>query len=96
MNWIDFIIGGLLMNAMPHFILGTWNQRMLSAFGFGDNANKIYGILCFVAATSLFIYTYGLDAMLANGIYMGATAVLFAFFFVGWFWKKIFTKKEEA
>jgi hypothetical protein len=33
---IDFLIGLTLMNAMPHFVLGVWKGRMLSAFGFGN------------------------------------------------------------
>lgn len=40
MNLIDLLIGLTLMNAMPHFILGVWKGRMLSAFGFGDYKNS--------------------------------------------------------
>ena len=72
MNWIDFIIGATLMNAMPHLVLGIWKGRMFSAFGFGDKQNIAYGFLCLTISVGLFIYKYGIDKILDNGIYSGA------------------------
>ena len=56
----DFIIGLTLMNAMPHFVLGTFQARMLSGFGYGDHANIIYGRLILpspLSCTSTPIFT---------------------------------------
>ena len=53
---IDFIIGLTLMNAMPHFVLGTFQARMLS--GFGHRANIAYGLLNFAISLTLYIYKY--------------------------------------
>jgi hypothetical protein len=43
MNIIDLLIGLTLMNAMPHFILGTWKGKMLSGFGTGNKQNILWG-----------------------------------------------------
>ncbi len=83
MNIIDFIIGLTLINTIPHFVLGIWKGRMLSAFGFGNTANIVYGILNFVISISLFLYKYGTNGLMENGIYLGALFVLTSYFVVG-------------
>lgn len=83
MNVIDFIIGLTLINSIPHFVLGIWKGRMLSAFGFSNTANIIYGLLNFVISISLFLNKYGMDGLLENGIYLGALFVLISYFIVG-------------
>jgi len=95
MNWIDFIIGATLMNAMPHFVLGIWKGRMFSAFGFGDKQNIAYGLLNFTISIGLFIYQYGAVAIFDNGIYAGALAILLIYFVTGQFWYKLFKKDDK-
>jgi hypothetical protein len=63
MNIIDLLIGLTLMNAMPHFILGVWKGRMLSAFGFGDYKNMPYGVLNFALSLGLFVSRYGTEQL---------------------------------
>jgi hypothetical protein len=94
MDTIDFLIGLTLMNAMPHFVLGTWKARMFSAFGFGDTKNILYGLLNFAISIGLFIYKYGVEQLLRNGIYSGALVILSIYFLTGWFWYLIFHKKH--
>ena len=86
MNIIDFFIGLTLMNAMPHFVLGVWKGRMLSGFGVGDTKNIIYGLMNFTISVGLFLYKYGSEALLNNGIYIGALFVLIIYFLTGKFW----------
>jgi vacuolar-type H+-ATPase subunit I/STV1 len=93
MDLIDFLIGMTLMNAMPHFILGTWKARMFSAFGFGDTKNILYGILNFLASLALFVYKYGIKSIAQDGIYAGALALLLVYFLSGWFWYSLFHQK---
>ncbi len=92
MNLLDIIIGALLMNSMPHLVLGIWKGRMFSIFGFGNNQNIAYGFLCLCASVGLYIYKYGLDHMLSNSIYSGALLLLLIYFVTGWFWYRLFTK----
>lgn len=94
MNWIDFIIGLTLMNAMPHLVLGIWKGRMFSAFGFGHTQNIAYGFLCLMISVGLFIYEYGTDKILENGIYSGALAMLLIYFITGHFWYQLFNKNQ--
>jgi hypothetical protein len=94
MDIIDFLIGFTLMNAMPHFVLGVWKGRMFSAFGFGNMQNKAYGLLCFVLSIGLFMYKYGIDKILDNGIYAGAVVMLLIYFSTAWFWYGIFNKEK--
>lgn len=95
MNWIDFIIGATLMNAMPHLVLGIWKGRMFSAFGFGDKQNIAYGFLCLTISLVLFIYKYGADKIFDNGIYSGALALLLIYFLTGQFWYRLFNNKDK-
>src|ERR671936_269117 len=94
MDIVDFIIGLTLMNAMPHFVLGIWRGRMLSAFGFGDLQNILYGLLNFVISLGLFLYRHGPEQLLVNGIYAGALALLVIYFLTGRFWYSIFHEKN--
>jgi hypothetical protein len=93
MTIIDFAIGATLMNAMPHLVLGIWKGRMFSAFGFGDKQNIAYGFLCLTISVSLYSYQYGASAILNNGIYTGALALLLIYFVSGQFWYTLFGKK---
>jgi len=84
-----------LMNAMPHFLLGTWKVRMLSAFGFGNTKNIMYGVLNFLLSLGLFVYKYGMEKIIQDGIYAGALTLLIIYFLTGWFWYSIFQKKYD-
>lgn len=92
MNWVDFIIGATLMNAMPHLVLGIWKGRMFSAFGFGDKQNITYGFLCLAISIGLFAFRYGISKILYSGIYSGALTLLLIYFVTGQFWYKLFNK----
>ena len=94
MTIIDFLIGMTLMNAMPHFVLGTWKARIISAFGFGNTRNIVYGILNFLISIGLFLYKYGVEQLTENGIYTGAPTILIIYFLTGWYWYSIFHKKH--
>ncbi len=96
MTIIDFLIGMPLMNAMPHFVLGTWKGRMFSAFGFGDVKNILYGLLNFLISISLFVYKYGVEQLASNGLYAGALTILVIYFLTGWYWYSIFHKKHYS
>jgi hypothetical protein len=96
MDTIDFFIGFTLMNAMPHFVLGTWKARMFSAFGFGDTRNILYSLLNFAISIGLFLHKYGVEQLMKNGIYSGALVILVIYFLTGWFWYLIFHKKYDG
>jgi hypothetical protein len=90
MNIVDFLIGMTLMNAMPHFVLGIWKGRMLSAFGFGNEKNILYGFLNFGISLSLFISRYGIQRLFSNSIYFGALVLLLIYFLTGRMWYILF------
>jgi hypothetical protein len=90
MNILDFLIGFTLMNAMPHFVLGTWQGRMFSAFGFGNRQNLAYGLVNAAISLSLFLWRYGPQRLFASGIYVGAGTLLLIYFATGWFWHRRF------
>ena len=94
MDIVDFLIGMTLMNAVPHFFLGVWKARMFSAFGFGDLKNILYGLLNFAISLGLFLYKYGLEEVLKNGIYAGALLLLVIYFLTGKYWYSIFHKRS--
>lgn len=90
MNFIDIIIGATLMNAMPHFVLGSWKAKMLSGFGTGNSQNILWGLTNFVISISLFIFKYGMKGLLENQIYLGASLIIVIFFLTSHFWYKFY------
>ncbi len=92
MNVIDFVIGLTLVNALPHYILGVWKQPMLSGFGMGNTKNIIWGVVNLVTSVVLFLYTYGLDGFLQNGMYAGGLLIVVTFFITASFWRDRFVK----
>lgn len=94
MNITDYIIGVLLMNAIPHYIFGITKSHFLGLFGFSPTGNILYAILQFIAAVSLFSYQYGLDKILENGFLMGGITVLILFFIFGKFLVDKFQKNS--
>lgn len=79
---LDFITGVLLMNALPHFVLGITKTRFLGMFGYKPIANIWYSIVQFALALVLFHINHGIETILKNGIVLGAacTCLLFLIF----------------
>lgn len=92
MNIIDLLIGLTLMNAMPHYILGVWQGKMLSGFGTGNKQNILWGLTNFLVSVSLFIYEYGINGFIENQIYTGALLVLVTFLCTSYFWYRFYNK----
>lgn len=92
---IDFIIGLTLVNALPHFVLGVWNGRILGAFGFGNTANILYGLFNLAVSIGLVVYEYGLDGLTNNAMYLGGLFVVLSYVVFGKFLYTIFQKKSE-
>lgn len=91
---IDFIIGLTLANGLPHFVLGLWNGRILSAFGFGNKQNIAYGFLNWTIALALFLWKYGLAGFEENGIMLGATTLVVVYAITGKFFYNMFNRKQ--
>ncbi|WP_341904419.1 hypothetical protein [Fluviicola taffensis] len=79
---LDFLIGVLIMNALPHFVLGITKTRFLGMFGYKPTANIWYAVVQFVLALVLFHIQHGIETILTNGIFLGAacTCLLFLIF----------------
>lgn len=95
MKIVDIFIGLLIMNASFHFVLGVWKQRMLTSFGFGHTKNILYGFLNAAISVGLFIYSYGLDALLENGIYVGTLLFFVIISLGGKVFYNVFTKPSK-
>lgn len=92
MNFIDLLIGLTLMNAMPHYVLGSWKAKMLSGFGTGNIQNIVWGLCNFAVSVGLFIYQYGFDGFVKHQMYTGALIVLVTFLFTSPLWYKHYNK----
>lgn len=95
MNLIDFIIGGLIANAMPHLIFGLTKAHFLGLFGYTPKGNILYAALSLILALALFFYQYGIDKLFENGFLLGALAVLVSYFILGKFLVTFYAKKEK-
>ncbi len=84
-NSIDFLIGFFLMNAMPHMLFGLIRLRFLSLFGFSSGGNLLYALVNLGAAGGLYHYQYGINAILRDGIALGAMAILLIYLITGRF-----------
>lgn len=80
---LDFIIGFLLINSLPHFVLGLTKTRFLGMFGYKPIANIWYAIVQFVLALVLFHINHGIETILENGIFLGAVCTCFLFLVFG-------------
>lgn len=88
----DLLTGLLLMNAMPHYILGVWKGKMLSGFGTGNTKNIVWGLCNFAASIALFVYQHGWNGFVEHQMYTGALIVLVTFFFTAPFWYKYYNR----
>jgi hypothetical protein len=89
---IDLIIGITLINALPHMLVGYGNIRFLGLFGYGNLPNIAYAALSTIISITLFSWKYGMEGWMSNGIYLGGILVLFAYWILGKWLIKIFSK----
>ena len=75
--FLDFITGFLLMNSLPHFVLGITKTRFLGLFGYKPIANIWYAVTQFALALILFHFNHGIETILTNGIFLGAACTCF-------------------
>lgn len=94
MNWIDFVIGALLMNAMPHYVLGVWKAKMLSGFGTGNTKNIVWGLINAIASFTLFFVNYGWRGLETHPMFCGAAFILIMFLITSWFWQWWYYKRN--
>jgi hypothetical protein len=92
---IDFLIGFLLMNAMPHILFGLLKIRFFSVFGFSPQGNLGYGLLNVVMALTLFHIQYGIEALGRHGIVIGAGTMLLIYLVSGRFFHNLFQSKKD-
>ncbi|WP_186826725.1 hypothetical protein [Psychroserpens burtonensis] len=83
MTFTDFIIGALVVNAMPHLIFGLTKTHFLGMFGYRPKGNITYALLQFVLCIILFCYNYGFEAILENAFLVGALTVPLLYFIFG-------------
>ncbi|WP_034057247.1 hypothetical protein [Lacinutrix jangbogonensis] len=94
MTLIDFIIGALLANAMPHLIFGLTKTHFLGMFGYSPKANILYAIIQFILCIILFYLNYGYKDLMENGYLIGGITVLGLYFIFGRFLVKFYGKKK--
>ncbi|CAM3848464.1 MULTISPECIES: hypothetical protein [Flavobacterium] len=94
MNAIDFIIGALLVNAMPHLIFGLTKTHFLGLFGYSPNGNITYAILQFFLCVLLYYINYDYKELLNNGYLIGGVTVLGLYFIFGKFLVKFYGKQK--
>jgi hypothetical protein len=90
---LDFLIGVLLMNSLPHFVLGITKTRFLGMFGYKPTANIWYSIVQIALALILFHTNHGIETILENGIVLGATCTCILFLIFGKAILKFYQKK---
>ncbi len=96
MTLIDFIIGGLLANAMPHLIFGLTKTHFLGLFGYSPKGNIIYAMLQFILCIILFFYNHGYEALLENGYLVGGIVVLILYFIFGKILVQFYGKQDKT
>ena len=92
MNFIEFLIGGLVANGLVHFIVGITKVKFLGLFNYSPKENVWYGILQFVVAIGLILFHYSFQELLSNGLLIGALSVFIAFLIFGPFLVRFYSK----
>lgn len=94
MKMIDFIIGVLLFNAIPHLVFAQTKSHFLGLFGYSPRGNKLYALLQLILSISLYIYEYGVDNLIENGFFIGGLTVLILYFIFGDFMVRFYEAKK--
>ncbi len=94
MNIIDFFIGVLIVNAMPHLIFGLTNTHFLGLFGYSPKGNISYAILQFIICLVLLYFNYTQKELLNNGYLIGGVTVLCLYFIFGKMLVKFYEKQK--
>jgi len=84
------------MNAMPHMIFGLIRLRFLSLFGFSALGNLLYSLVNIGAAGALYHHQYGINALLMDGVTLGALALLSIYLLTGRFFVALFQEKTKV
>lgn len=95
MQIIDFFIGALLANAMPHLIFGLTKTHFLGLFGYSAKGNIAYAILQFIIALVLIFVNYSYKELLNNGYLIGGITALFLYLVFGNFLVKFYGNKAK-
>lgn len=90
----EFFVGFFLMNAMPHMLFGLLGIRFFSLFGFSAQGNLAYAFLNVVVALVLFHFQYGIQALISNGIVIGACTMLLIYLLTGRFFYSLFQQNN--
>ena len=93
MTLLDFLIGALLANAMPHLIFGLTKTHFLGMFGYSSKGNIIYAIVQLILCLALFLFNYGYKELTDNGYLLGGITVLILYFIFGKFLVKFYGKR---
>lgn len=93
---LDFFTGFFLMNAMPHLLFGLFRIRFFSAFGFSPLGNLAYAAVNAIVGLTLFHIQHGIQLVMANGIFMGAAAMLLIYAVSGRFFYNLFQQKKAT
>jgi len=96
MNLVDFFIGGLLVNAMPHLVFGLTKTHFLGMFGYSSKGNIAYAVVQFVVCLVLFYFNYGFEGLFENGYLLGGIVVLGLYFVFGNILVKFYGKQEKT
>ena len=94
MNFIDFLIGVLLANAMPHLILGLAKTHFLGLFRYSPKRSVIYALFQFILAGLLFVLNTDYKAIFINGYLIGGVSVLCLSFILGKLLNEFYGKKR--
>lgn len=82
-SFVDFIVGFLLMASMSHIVVSHADIRFPSAFGYHAKANLIHGLLTALIAIGIYFFSYGFNAIINNGLLIGAFDLLLAYALFG-------------
>ena len=79
---IDFLIGFLAVNSLPHYLFGRMKIGVLSLFGYSSIGNLCYSFLCLGIAAGLFAYKYGFGTLPEHMFLCGVLSVVFSYMLV--------------
>lgn len=82
-SFVDFTVGFLMMASMSHIVMSRADISFPSAFGYNSKANLIHGLLAASIAFGIYFFSYGFNAIINNGLLLGAFDLLLAYALFG-------------
>jgi hypothetical protein len=95
-NWIDFVVGFLLLESVLILSLTYSGKPYLNIFGKSPKANIFSSILLTIVALEIYTFKYDISTLINNGVLLGVVVMYLSYLIFGpWFHKHLLSDNNK-